>query len=462
MKISKFLRTASAALLCAGLLMTCGCSIRFGTTPQAGDVVAKPFYNSEKDLEITYGEFEQQYKYFLMQYGIEDDNDPDYADTCREQRQTIIDSLILNKIYLKKAQEMNIPELTEEERAKVSEDLNSQFEQQAKYFGEKALGVEKTDGSSDPPDSSSDTSGSSSDSSSGSSGESSSGSSSDSSGGSSTSSPTNEEILEKGYEELDKMLKDCGITRNDLLRWNEDYLRITKVMDEIVKDITMEAAEERAKLIIPTLEEMYNSDNIQYYFYAGYDKLWVPEGSRRIKQVLLGFDSETRTQIDTLRKDGKNDEADALIAEKREELSDKIAEVEKMLDEGVDFNTILLNHSADAAESSLFPDGYLVAKDDTHYTKEFVDAAFSIEKEGDRTVCTSDYGVHIVIYIAAAKPDEDALKEFTNSVYSQLRQTEVEKKTEEWKTAYSYEIDREKLRIELESSSSGSSEASAS
>ncbi len=444
MRISKFFRTASAALLFAGLLMTCGCSIRFGTTPQESDVVAKPFYNSETDLEITYGEFEQQYKYFLKQYGIEDDNDPDYAAACKEQRQTIIDSLILNKIYLKKAKEMNIPELTDEERAKVAEDLDSQFEKQAKYFGEKALGVEGSDDNSSNSSDSSDSSGSSSD------------SSSESSASGSSSSPTDEEILAKGYEELDEMLKECGITRSDLLRWNEDYLTITKVMDEIVKDITLEAAEEQAKQIIPTLEEMYNSDNIQYYFYAGYDKLWVPEGSRRIKQVLLGFDSDTRTQIDTFRADGKNDEADALIAEKRKEFSDKIAEVEKMLDEDVDFNTILLNYSADAAESSLFPDGYLVAPDDEHYTKEFVDAAFSIEKEGDRTVCTSDYGVHIVIYLADAKPDEDAVKEFTDSVYGQLRQTEVEKKTEEWKTAYSYEIDREKLRIELESSSSTS------
>ncbi len=440
MKISKFLRTASAALLFAGLLMTCGCSIRFGTTPQASDVVAKPFYNSEKDLEVTYGEFEQQYKYFLKQYGIEDDNDPDYADTCKEQRQTIIDSLILNKIYLKKANEMNIPELTDEERAKVAEDLDSQFEKQAKYFGEKALGVEDPgDGASDPPDLSD-----------------SSDSSTDSSADSTASSPTDEEILAKGHEELDKMLEDCGITRSDLLRWNEDYLRITKVMDEIVKDITKEVAEEQAKKIIPTLEEMYNSDNIQYYFFMGYDKLWVPEGSRRIKQVLLGFDSDTRTQIDTFRKDGKNDEADALIAEKRGELSDKIAEVEKMLDDNVDFNTILLNYSADASDASMFPDGYLVTPDDKNYTKEFVDAAFSIEKEGGRTVCTSDYGVHIVIYIADAKPDEDAVKDFVNEVYGQLRQSEVNKKTEEWKTAYSYEIDREKLRIELESASSGS------
>lgn len=437
MKISKFFRTASAALLCAGLLMTCGCSIRFGTTPQDSDVVAKPFYNSEKDLEITYGEFEQQYKYFLKQYGIEDDSDPDYADSCKEQRQTIIDSLILNKIYLKKAKEMNIPDLTDEERAKVSEDLNSQFEKQAKYYGQKALGIENIeDGTS-----SSDPSGTS-------------GQSSDSS--SDTSSPTDEEILAKGYEELDKMLEECGITRNDLLRWNEDYLTITKVMDEIVKDITMEAAEERANLIIPTLEEMYNSDNVQYYFYAKYDKLWVPEGSRRIKQILLGFDSDTRTQIDALRADGKDSEADALIAEKRKEFSDKIAEVEELLDENIDFSTILLNYSADAAESSLFPDGYLVAPDDQHYTKEFVDASFAIEKEGGRTVCTSDYGVHIVIYLADAKPDENAMKEFINEVYGTLRQEAVNKKTEEWQTAYSYEIDREKLRIELDSSSSAS------
>lgn len=430
MAFGKFFRRAAAAILGICVLMTCGCSVKFNTVPQEGDIVAKPRSNGSEDLEVTYGEFQQQYQYFLMQYGIEDDTVSDYADACTEQRELIINSLILNKIYLKKAKEMNIPELTEEERADVRETLESQFEQQAVYLGKKALGI-STDTSSDDTSGSSDTS-------------------------DANSGHSDEEILAVGNEELDKSLEKCGISRDTLVQWGEEYITLTKVIDELVKDITREDAEKRAAEEIAELEELYNSENKDYYFQNEYDKYWVPEGSRRIKHVLLGFDEETRTRIQAFRKDGKDDEADALREEKAAEFGEKVEQVEKLLDDNVDFNTILLNYSADAAGSSMYPDGYLVVPDDTRYVDEFTKAAFEIEKPGERTVCTSDHGVHIMIYASDAKPDEEAVKEFTNNVLSGMYQEEAEKRTDEWQKEYDYEIDREKLRLETQTSSSSS------
>ncbi len=446
MRFRKNFQILAAVLLVAGLFA--GCKVRFGTTPQDGDIVAKPSSNSSEDLEITYKEFDQQYRYFLSQYGIKDDTDPQYADTCREQRQNIIDSLILNKVYLKKAAELNVAELTEEETAQVREDIDRRFEEQAKYYGQTALGAANSGGGADGSgntgqDSYSDA------------GQSSSvDQPSDSS--SDTSSPTDEEILARGYEELDKMLAGCGITRSDIIKWSEDYIRITKLMDEIMKSVTMEAAEKRAAEIIKTLENMYNSDDRYDFFEKGYDRLWVPEGSRRIKHVLLGFGDDVVLQIGALRYAGNDDEADALRTETAAGFSERIAQVEKLLDENVDFNTILLNYSADANGSSVYPDGYLVTRDDDRYVKEFIEAAFTIESVGGRTLCTSDYGVHIMIYASDAKPDEESVKDFTNAVFNKLCQDAVDERTEEWQAEYNYEIDREKLRIEAQSSSSGS------
>lgn len=454
MKIGKIFRKSAAVLLGAGVLLGCGCSVRFNTQnsgvngsqdsgvsePQDSDIVAKPTSGGSDGMEITYGEFNQQYLYFLTQYGIEDDTLSDVADDCKEQRQTIIDSLILNKIFLQKAKEMNVPELTAEEKASAAAELNKQFEEQAKYYGQKALDEEGGSDSSSDYDTgmgpTSDTS-------------------SDGLGDSSSDTSLSEEdlIMVRGYQELDKMLNKCGITRDDLLRWNEDYLTITKVLDELVKDISHEDAEKRAAETIKTLEDMYNSDDRAYYFQAGYDRFWVPEGARMIKHVLLGFDTETQTQITALRKDGKDDEADALRAGKAAEFTDRIAEVEKLLDDNVDFNTILLNYSADASGSSAYPDGYMVVRDDDRYVKEFTEASFVLEKIGDRTLCTSDYGVHIMIYASDAKPDEDAVKEFTESVLDQMRNEAVGKKTEEWLAEYNYEIEYETLRIDRQSSS---------
>lgn len=450
MKIGKIFRKSAAALLTAGVLLSCGCSVRFNTSqdsgvtaePQDSDIVAKPTANGSDGMEITYGDFKQQYLYFLTQYGVEDDTLSDIADACKEQRQTIIDSLILNKIFLQKAKDMNVPELTEEEKASAADELNKQFEEQAKYYGQKALAEE---GGSDSPTSDNRT-GPTSD------------MSSEGSGDSSSDTSLSEEdlIMVRGYQELDRMLGKCGITRDDLLRWNEEYHTITKVMDELVKDISQEDAEKRAAETIKLLEDMYNSDDRAYYFQAGYDKLWVPEGARMIKHVLLGFDTETQTRITALRKDGSDDEADALRAEKAAEFTDKIAEVEKLLDDNVDFNTILLNYSADASGSSAYPDGYMVVRDDDRYVKEFTEASFVPEKVGDRTLCTSDYGVHIMIYASDAKPNEDAVKEFTENVLAQMRNEAWGKKTDEWLAEYNYEIDRERLRLGQENTSEAS------
>lgn len=446
MKFRRIFRAAAAVLLSAGMLT--GCKVRFNTTPWDSDIVAKPTTNISEDLEVTYKEFDQQYRYFLSQYGIEDDTVSNIADACTEQRQNIIDSLILNKIYLKKAAELSVAELTEEEIAQVREDMESQFEEQAKYYGQKAFNEETS--ASGSGGSGADNQNTSSDVEQSTSSDQSSDSSSD------TLSPTDAEILARGYEELDKMLAKCGITRNDLIKWSEDYIKITKLMDEVVKDVTMEAAEERAAEIIKTLEDMYNSDDKYYYFQAGYDRLWVPEGSRRIKHVLLGFNDEMVRKLEALRKEGKDDEADALRTENAAEFSERIAQVEKLLDENVDFNTILLNYSADANSSSVYPDGYLVTRNDDRYVKEFTEAAFAIENVGGRTLCTSDYGVHIMIYASDAKPDEESVKDFTNAVFNNLSQDAVDKQTEVWLAEYNYEIDREKLRIEQQSSSLGS------
>lgn len=77
-----------------------------------------------------------------------------------------------------------------------------------------------------------------------------------------------------------------------------------------------------------------------------------------------------------------------------------------------------------------------------------------MEKPGDRTRCTSDYGVHIMIYASDAKPDEEAIEDITDKIYEEMCQEAIANKLNEWHDEYSYEIDREKLRIEKQALSS--------
>lgn len=419
MKIGKTIRISVALISVICALCLCGCSVKFGTKPKDSDIVAKPT-NGAEGMDITYGEFKKQYLYFMKRYEIDDDESFENAATCKAQRQSIIENLISERIYLQKAKEMGLDELSAEARAAAEDDYNSQIEIQVKYYGKKALDAENSVSSD----------------------------SSDTSDTSDTSQPSEEEIIARGNEELDKLLSECGMTREDMLEWNLNYLISTQLMDEVMKSVTREDAEKQYAEFLERVEALYNSDDSDFYFQGGYTELWLPEGSRRIKHVLLGFDEDTLGKISDLRKEGKDSEADAFREEKAAEFSDKIAEVNKALDDNISFEVILANYSADAAASSLYPDGYLVTPKDTQYAKEFLEAAFVPEKIGDRTVCTTDDGVHIIIYASDAVTDPETAKSVIDEFLGRMRSEIVEEKVKEWSDEYNYEIDYEKLRLD--------------
>lgn len=424
MRFGNIIRLAAGAVSLLCMVGWSGCNVKFGTTPKDSDIIAKPSSGSYPEMEITFGEFNKQYQYYLKVNEIEDDTAAAVSADCKQRRTDIIENMILNKIYLQKARDLGIAELSAEDMAIVDEEYESQIEAQVKYYGEKALNAD----SSDTADSST-------------------------SEGSESDSASEEEIISKGNEVFDKLLADCGLTRDDLHRWLEEYLISANMLDESVKSVSRESAEEEFNKIIAEIKELYNSDDRLMYFQNNYFDYWIPEGSRMIKHVLLGFDEETRTQIEELRKDSKDDDADALRAEKAEEFADRIAEVNKLLDDNEDFNTILLYYSSDAAGSSAYPDGYLVTPNDPRWVTEFAEAAFVPEKPGDRTLCTSDFGVHIMIYASDAKVSEDVIKSAVDNIHGQLRSQEADKLIEQWEAEYNYSIDYEKLRIDPASTS---------
>lgn len=441
MGFGKISRLAAAAFTVLCAVSICGCSIKIGTTPKDSDIIAKPAGGGASEMEITYGEFNKQYQYYLKSYGIEDDTTSENADTCKEQRANIIDNMILTRIYLQKAKELGVAELSEEDRSLIDTEFNNQIDSMVKYYGEQALKSE-TDGDSSSGESSDSASsdGSSSD---------------DSSGGSRLS---EEDVIARGNEELDKMLAECGMTRDDLYVILENYIISANLFDETAKAVTYEDAEKEFEELVEGISEMYASDQLFYYFQGAYYDFWIPDGSRMIKHVLLGFDEETLSKIEALREEGKTDEANTLRDEKAAELAEKADEVERLLDENADFNTILVNYSSDAAGSSESPDGYLVLPEDPRYDSAFVRTAFEIESIGGRARCNTDSGLHIMIYASEGKTNEDSIKQMKQTIYGSLRSDAVSEKIEQWKAEYNYEIDHDKLRIDpADSSESGTS-----
>ncbi len=418
MKLNKILCAGTAVIL-AGALG--GCSMKFGTKsePKPDAVVAEPTNGGDDSMKITYADFKKEYVYALNGAGIEDDTEESLAERCKTERNTIITYLINERIIHKKAAEMGVFTLTDEEMNAVEESFNSELEEQIEEFAKEAV--------------------------------------SDTAQSGATSELSDEEKHELGSQRLDEFLKSCDMTRDDLLTWQVSSAITQKLREEIGKSVGYSKAEEAFLGYEEKIKQLYN-DDISQYEQGGFTAVWVPEGARMIKHILLGFDEDTQDEITANRQKGDDDAADKLRKEKAEELQNEVDEVQKKLDDGGDFQTIMLEYSSDSASSSMYPDGYVVIPNGTSYMKEFQEAAFVPEKIGDRTVCVTDYGVHIMIYADDAKVSDEQQKSFTDYLYEQLKSTEFDKKMKEWNDEYAYKIDYKALRLDDPESSTGSSD----
>lgn len=413
MKFSGILRAGTAVILAGAL---CGCSIKFGTEtePKPDAVVAYATTGDAADkLKITYADFKKEYYFYLKGRGIEDDTASNVASTCKTQRETIINYLINECIIGLKAKELGISELTSEEMDKVESEYNSQIDEQVSYYGENADYGEET-------------------------------------------SVSDEEKNSRGNEDFDAFLAECGLTREDLLIWSTNSMITEKMINEIGKDLDRADAEKTFNEYVEKVKALYE-DNTSQYEQGGFTSVWVPEGSRLIKHILIGFEGTVSDEITLKRKNGDDAGANALREEKAAELQSKVDEVQKKLDDGEEFKKIMLQYSSDAAGSSMYPDGYVVIPKGTRYMAEFQEAAFVPEKKGDRTVCVTDYGVHIMIYADDAKVSDDVKKAYIDEIFEQQMQVKFAEKMDEWKAEYNFKIDYEALRLDAPAESSGSS-----
>lgn len=416
----------------------CGCSVKFGThkEPKLDAVVAHATKSEDlEEMNITYEMFRKEYKYYLVNSGIDDDTAEMVAEMCKTQRSKIINYLVNEQIILRKAKEMGIYDLTEEEQREVDEDFDDKIAEQVKYYGnlaEKELAAQNADSSAD-------------------------GEQSDET--ESVPAMTDEEKEEIGNKKLDEMLEKCGMTRDDLRWWAQSSKITEKLQKEIGDTVDYSMAEEEFKGVQKQAEELYKT-NMTQYTQGGYDQIWLPEGSRRIKHILIGFDDDTRLAISTLRQEGSDDEANKKREEEAEKLKPKQEEIEKKLDDGGKIDDLIKEYSADAAGSSSNPDGYTVIPNGTSYMEEFQKAAFVPEKIGDRTTCVTDYGVHIMVYAGNASVSDEMVKQFKDYMYEQLKLKEFADKMGEWANDYAFEIDYETLRIDAPVEEEENSDAS--
>lgn len=421
-QLTKIFR-AGAAVLLAGAL--CGCSVKFGTKkePKLDKVVARATVGDDiEDMTITYERFRQEYWYVLVSSDIHDDTNLDeYLDAqCKAQRGKAIQYLINEQVIIKKAKEMGVFELTAEEQAEADKEYEDMINSKIRSLGETAA-TERALAALEEAGDSADT----------------------------ISIPelSAEEMETIGRERYEELLEECGMTYDDLKWWATASRIADKLYDAITKDIPQSDIDKGYQELIDEAKMFYETD-MSTYFQIGYSDVWLPEGSRLVKHILIGFDEDKKKEIHNLRQEGKDTEANTLREEAAAALEEKRMEVEQKLDDGAKLEDLISEYSADKAGSEANPNGYTVVPNDNRWMSEFTKGAFVPENIGDRTVVVTDYGVHIMIYAGDAKTTDAAKAVFENLIRTNIKNEKYSTTIDAWIEEYAYEIDYAALRID--------------
>ncbi len=423
MKIRRILSLAAAAAIAVSIT---GCSIKVNTNDfesaitsiklDDDDILAAPTgeaYTTNEALAISYLDFKKEYLYWMKSYNVTDDSAEEYAEDCTTQRNSIITYLINERIINDKAHELGLDNFTAEELEQLEADFQKNLNTQYEYFGSNAdygtLAADETIGEA--------------------------------------------LLLERGKQEFEKYLADCGMTEDDLLIWQRNALLVEKIKADIVKDVVIEESEAQDVLdsYLETVKQMYKDDPLTYETGGQYMSFWLPEESRKIKHILIAIDEIDSDEIAYMRDSGDVEGANELRAEKLAPLEEQANEILEMLDNGADFDELIAEYSADAAGSEMYPNGYTVIPDSVSYVPEFVEAAFATENKGDYVLAASDYGWHIVMYADKAEISQETLDMYLGYVMETLvenAQTETFNSTLlQWQKDYGYDIDYDALNI---------------
>ncbi len=423
MKIRRILSLAAAAAIAVSIT---GCSIKVNQNDfesaitsiklDDGDILASPTGEAYKDKEalaIDYLDFKKEYLYWMKSYNVTDDSAEDFAEKCETQRNSIITYLINERIINDKAHELGLDNFTTEELEQLEADFQKNLNEQYEYFGGAAdygtLAEGETIGEA--------------------------------------------LLLERGKQEFQKYIADCGLTEDDLLIWQRNALLVEKVTAEVIKDVKIDdsEAEDVLNSYIDTIKELYETDPIKYETGGQNMAFWLPDDARKIKHILIPLEEIDSDEIAYMRESGDVEGANAMREEKLEPLREKADEILALLDGGADFDELITEHSADASGSAMYPEGYTVIPNSTSYVPEFVTASYELENIGDYMLTATDYGWHIVLYASKATISQETLDMYKGYVMETLvenAQTETFNNTlRQWQLDYSFEIDYEALNI---------------
>ena len=179
---------------------------------------------------------------------------------------------------------------------------------------------------------------------------------------------------------------------------------------------------------------------------------YTPDGFYYVKHILITVDEETGEEVQTLRGEGLNDEADAVLAEGLKGIQARADEALAKVNAGEDFDALIEQYGDDPG-MQVEPSktiGYIMYEGNQSYVQGFYDAAVLLAEDGATSgLAATDFGYHIikrVSTIPAGPIDYEAIRdELYDTVYSQKRANSYQAQIAIWKEEYGVKISKNKI-----------------
>jgi parvulin-like peptidyl-prolyl isomerase len=183
-----------------------------------------------------------------------------------------------------------------------------------------------------------------------------------------------------------------------------------------------------------SIQRNYIIDNKAYYdqYAAESVNLYVPEGFYYVKNLLIAIPEEKRNEINSLRSEGKNEEADKLRNEELDKIRSRANEVYGRIVRGDSYEDMLDQYGEDPGmkpEGQYAKTGYRIYEGIRGYDEDFVNGTLALKNQGDISEpIESDFGFFILKLMEKTEAHDVPLEE----VHDKIREVLIKTKSNEY------------------------------
>ena len=377
-------------------------------TPTPEDIKTVVAYVEGQDdpsMNITFDQWNREYRFYLLRYGIDETN-ANFADDCKKLRQDILQMLQIDRMVLKEAElaGVGINSLTAEEREEIDNTLQEAYKSWCNSFAEEAkeaLGENYTD----------------------------------------------EELYNKEYELFTEFLAQAGATTELFMMWERNNKIQEKLYEHIAKTsgITDEDVEAYLNDTIAKAKDAYENDLAEYE--EKYTAFYIPENTRVVEQIYFKLSSDAINEIAAYRKDGDDATADALLAKAvKEELQAEIDAAVEALAKGEKWDDVQVIYNDDANGNDAV---YVVYPKSTSVIADVTEKAMAMTGVGGVSdVITTDGGCYLLYYLKDAVISDEDMEKMRSQCRDYLESQFTQEVVEGWQEKYPYAVEYELLKID--------------